>query len=86
MFDPFVGFKYVSINSGYSRNGVVDFVRRHLVESMTCRSVAQTGDLMIAMEGIDHGRQAGPFARKSGHHDTATALVHQRGERLRRLA
>lgn len=86
VFGPFVGFKQGSINSGYPPNRVMEFVRRRLVERMTCRSVAQMSDLMIAMESIDQGRQADRPARKSGHHDTATAPLHQRGERLARIA
>src|ERR1019366_7068742 len=35
---------------------------------------------------IDQSRQAGRFACKSGEHDPAPALVHQRGEGLARVA
>src|SRR5256886_7224711 len=78
--DPVVRFMYVSIQSGYFRNGAVDFIRRHFLQRVAGRSVAQKSDLMIAVECVDQGRQAGRFASKSGQHDATAVLVHQRRE------
>src|SRR5882757_11281069 len=38
------------------------------------------------MTGIDQRREAGRFAGKTGEYDTAPILVHQRGEKLARIA
>ena len=64
----------------------MDLVGRDVVEGVTGRGVAQIGDLVAAVERIDQRRQAGGFAGKAGEHDAAPALVHQRGERLARVA
>jgi hypothetical protein len=53
---------------------------------MTGRCVAQIRNFMLAVERIDQGRQAGQFARKSSQHNATAVLVHQRGERLARIA
>jgi len=64
----------------------MSFIRRHFVKGVTGRCIAQIRDFLILIKGIDQGRQAGRFARKSSQHDAAAALVHQRGERFATVA